>query len=72
MDSMDLQTSESVTKLLQTLPVDTVARYPLFNLGKPEQLLGDVLHKWPEISIIDTKVYPEVDDGNGDLTRAAM
>lgn len=77
MDGTEFQTSESVTKLLQTLHelgishLDTAARYPPFNPGKSEQLLGEALTKEATNSefVIDTKVYTEVGDGSGDLSR---
>ncbi|EOO02315.1 putative aldo keto protein [Phaeoacremonium minimum UCRPA7] len=77
MDGMEFQDRESVTKLLVTLKelgvirLDTAARYPLFNPGKSERLLGEANAVSGEF-VIDTKVYTEVGDGSGDLTRAAM
>lgn len=78
MDGMDFQTGESVKRLLQTLQelgitrLDTAARYPPFNPGKSEELLGASLSKFTTTFIVDTKVYTEVGDGSGDLTRAAI
>lgn len=77
MDEMEFQDSESVTKLLQTLRalginrLDTAARYPPFNPGKSEELLG-AASTLSETFVVDTKVYTEVGDGSGDLTREAM
>lgn len=76
MDGTEFQDSGSVTDLLHTLRqlginrLDTAARYPPFNPGKSEQLIGaaDVPG---DVFVVDTKVYTEVGDGSGDLTRAA-
>lgn len=77
MDGTEFQDSESVTDLLHTLRqlginrLDTAARYPPFNPGKSEQLIGaaDVA---ADAFVVDTKVYTEVGDGSGDLTLTAM
>lgn len=77
MDGMEFHDNESVTKLLQTLKelginhLDTAARYPPFDPGKSEQLLG-MANALSDTFVIDTKVYTEVGDGSGDLTRPAM
>lgn len=77
MDGMEFQDTESVTKLLVTLKglgvrrLDTAARYPPFNPGRSEQLLGEANAVGGDF-VIDTKVYTEVGDGSGDLTRAAV
>lgn len=73
-----IQTSDSVKKLLQNLQelgithLDTAARYPPFNPGKSEQLLGEVLSQTTNSFIIDTKVYTELGDGSGDLARTNL
>lgn len=77
MDGMEFQDSESVAKLLLTLKelginrLDTAARYPPFNPGKSESLLG-ATNALTDTFVIDTKVYTEVGDGSGDLSSAAM
>ncbi|KUI67991.1 Aflatoxin B1 aldehyde reductase member 2 [Cytospora mali] len=77
MDGMEFQDGDSVTKLLLTLKdlginrLDTAARYPPFNPGKSESLLG-AAHTLTETFVIDTKVYTEVGDGSGDLSNAAI
>lgn len=76
MDGTEFQDTESVTNLLNTLRqlginrLDTAARYPPFNPGKSEQLIGEA-NALSEAFVIDTKVYTEVGDGSGDLTSAA-
>ncbi|KAK7745522.1 hypothetical protein SLS53_003022 [Cytospora paraplurivora] len=61
MDGMEFQGSESVTKLLLKLKklgidrLDTAARYPPFNPGRSEQLLG-AANALSDTFIIDTKV----------------
>lgn len=78
MDGMEFQTRESVTRLLQTLQelgvthLDTAARYPPFNPGKSEQLLGEALDQSAKTFTIDTKVYTELGDGSGDLARSNL
>ncbi|KAG6354203.1 hypothetical protein INS49_004807 [Diaporthe citri] len=77
MDGTEFQDSESVTNLLHTLRqlginrLDTAARYPPFNPGKSEQLIGAANVPGDEF-IVDTKVYTEVGDGSGDLTNTAI
>lgn len=74
MDGMEFQTSESVTRLLQTLQelgithLDTAARYPPFNPGQSELLLGQALSGTKADFVVDTKVYTELGDGSGDLS----
>ncbi|KAJ0120485.1 hypothetical protein J7T55_015214 [Diaporthe amygdali] len=77
MGDTEFPDSESVTQLLHTLKqlginrLDTAARYPPFDPGKSEQLIGasGVLS---DSFIVDTKVYTEVGDGSGDLAQEAM
>lgn len=77
MDGTEFQDNESITKLLQTLKqlginrLDTAARYPPFNPGKSEELIG-AASAASNGFVVDTKVYTEVGDGSGDLTHAAM
>lgn len=77
MDGTEFQDSESVTNLLHTLRqlginrLDTAARYPPFNPGKSEQLIG-AANVPGDAFVVNTKVYTEVGDGSGDLTIAAM
>lgn len=77
MDRMEFQDNEPVTKLLFTLKelginrLDTAARYPPFNTGRSEQLLG-VTVALSDGFVINTKVYTEVGDGSGDLTQSAI
>lgn len=77
MDGTEFQDSESVTNLLHTLRqlginrLDTAARYPPFNPGKSEQLIGEA-NVPGDAFVVDTKVYTEVGDGSGDLTNAAV
>lgn len=77
MDGTEFQDSDSVTNLFQTLRqlginrLDTAARYPPFNPGKSEQLIG-AANLSGDAFVVDTKVYTEVGDGSGDLTHAAM
>lgn len=76
MDDTEFQDADSVAKLLNTLKqlginrLDTAARYPPFNPGKSEQLIGEA-NALSDAFTIDTKVYTEVGDGSGDLTSAA-
>lgn len=76
MDGTDFQDNDSVTKLLNALRqlginrLDTAARYPPFNPGKSEQLIGESTNG--DAFVVDTKVYTEVGDGSGDLTQSAM
>lgn len=78
MDGMQFQTSDAVKQLLQTLQelgvthLDTAARYPPFNPGRSEQLIGEALNQTTNPFIIDTKVYTELGDGSGDLTRTNL
>lgn len=78
MDGMEFQTSVSVTKLLETLQeldvkyLDTAARYPPFNPGRSEQLLGEALANVSKSFVVNTKVYTEVGDGSGDLSTEAL
>ncbi|KAK7711265.1 hypothetical protein SLS63_012698 [Diaporthe eres] len=77
MDGTEFQDSESVTNLLQTLRqlginrLDTAARYPPFNPGKSEELIGTA-NLPNDAFVVDTKVYTEVGDGSGDLTNTAI
>lgn len=77
MDGTEFQDSESVTDLLQTLRqlginrLDTAARYPPFNPGKSEELIG-AANVPGDAFVVDTKVYTEVGDGSGDLTNTAI
>lgn len=77
MDGTEFQDNDSVANLLQTLKqlginrLDTAARYPPFNPGKSEELIG-AASAIGDAFIVDTKVYTEVGDGSGDLTQAAM
>lgn len=77
MDGTEFQDSDSVTNLLHTLKqlginhLDTAARYPPFNPGKSEQLIG-AANVPGDAFVIDTKVYTEVGDGSGDLTNTAI
>lgn len=77
MDGTEFQDSNSVANLLRTLTqlginrLDTAARYPPFNPGKSEQLIGES-HELSGIFVVDTKVYTEVGDGSGDLTQQAI
>lgn len=76
MDGTEFQDNTSVTNLLNTLQqhginrLDTAARYPPFNPGRAEQLLGE--SGASSSFVVDTKVYTEVGDGSGDLTQEAM
>lgn len=76
MDGTDFQDKDSVTNLLNALKqlhisrLDTAARYPPFNPGKAEQLIGEANNG--DAFVVDTKVYTEVGDGSGDLTQAGM
>jgi aflatoxin B1 aldehyde reductase len=77
MDGTEFQDNDSVTNLLHTLRqlgitrLDTAARYPPFNPGKSEQLIG-AASELSDAFVVDTKVYTEVGDGSGDLAQAAM
>ncbi|KAG8156726.1 hypothetical protein KVR01_013331 [Diaporthe batatas] len=76
MDGTEFQDKDAVTDLLSTLKqlginrLDTAARYPPFNPGRSEQLIGEA--DTSGAFVVDTKVYTEVGDGSGDLTQAAM
>ncbi|KAI3391731.1 hypothetical protein diail_6872 [Diaporthe ilicicola] len=78
MDGTEFQDTESVTRLLQTLRqlginrLDTAARYPPFNPGKSEQLIGEAASALSGAFVVDTKVYTEVGDGSGDLAQTAV
>lgn len=77
MDGTEFQDSDSVTNLLHSLRqlginrLDTAARYPPFNPGKSEQLIG-AANVPGDAFVVDTKVYTEVGDGSGDLTSIAI
>lgn len=77
MAGTEFQDSDSVNNLLHTLKqlginrLDTAARYPPFDPGKSEELIGAET-ELGESFVVDTKVYTEVGDGSGDLTRPAI
>ncbi|KAI7779911.1 hypothetical protein LA080_000234 [Diaporthe eres] len=77
MDGTEFQDSESVMNLLHTLRklginrLDTAERYPPFNPGKSEELIG-AANVSSDAFAVNTKVYTEVGDGSGDLTNPAI
>lgn len=76
-EGREFRDNASARKLLLNLKeaginhLDTAARYPPFNPGKSEELLG-AANDLSDTFIIDTKVYTEVGHGSGDLCREAV
>lgn len=78
MDMTAFQDEVTVTPLLEVLKtlgvtqLDTAARYPPFNPGRAEQLVGEGGAITAGFSV-DTKVYTDTKtDGSGDLSRESM
>ncbi|KAK3321512.1 putative oxidoreductase [Cercophora scortea] len=77
-DFSEFQDADSVRDLLVTLQglgirrLDTAARYPPFNPGRAEQLIGEA-RPVSNGFLIDTKAYTSTtSDGSGDLTQDAL
>lgn len=78
MDMTSFQDEATITPLLEVLKtlgvtqLDTAARYPPFNPGRAEQLVGEAGAIAAGFSV-DTKVYTDTKtDGTGDLSRESI